>query len=247
MLPPLQGLGLLSSSCAASVLASSDASSHIMATAPSRSRSSRPSSAAESWPSCRARRRRKTWSWARSDQGHADRRERSYERRPRAGRAGLHGPPARRAPWLRQVARARARCYISAAGHPGVPGRVLVRRLRRRRAGRARRPSRWRRGRRRTRRWPTHAGPGVVAHSAFGQADGHPRAVTDPVLQPNPGNASLQTVSARGVDMAWPRQHRPARRRARLGGSAFTRSSGAGRPVPVSGLAGRRHARQRSG
>jgi hypothetical protein len=220
-----------------------------MATAPSRSRSSRPSSAAESWPSCRARRRRKAWSQARSDQGHADRRERSYERRPRAGRAGRHGQPARRAPWLRQVARARARCYISAAGHPGVPGRVLVRRLRRRRAGRARRPSRWRRGRRRrTRRWPTHAGPGVVAHSALGQADGHPRAVTDPVLQPNPGNASLRTVSTRGVDMALPRQHRPARRRARpCLGPAFTRRSGAGRPVPVSGLAGRRDARQRSG
>ena len=150
-----------------------------MATVPSRSRSSRPSSAAESWPSCRARRRRKAWSQARSDQGHADRRERSYERRPRAGRAGRHGQPARRAPWLRQVVRAPTRCYISAAGHPGVPGRVLVRRLRLRRAGRARRPSRWRHGRRRrTRRWPTHAGPGVVAYSALGQADGHPRAVT---------------------------------------------------------------------
>lgn len=107
---------------------------------------------------------------------------------------------------------------------------------------------RGRRGRRRrTRRWPTHAGPGVVAHSALGQADGYPRAVTDPVLQPNPGNASLRMVSARGVDMALPRQHRPARRRARLGGPAFTRSSGAGRPVPVSGLAGRRDARRRSG
>jgi hypothetical protein len=38
---------------------------------------------------------------------------------------------------------------------------------------------------------------------------------TDPVLQPNPGNASRLTVSARGVDTAGLRQHRPARRRAR--------------------------------
>jgi hypothetical protein len=68
-----------------------------------------------------------------------------------------------------------------------------------------------------------------------------------PGIAAEPWKCLSANGSARGVDMALPRQQRPARRRARLCGPAFTRSSGAGRPVPVSGLAGRRDARQRSG
>ena len=150
-----------------------------MATTPGRSRSSRRSSAAESWPSCPG-----------------EETAEGVEPGPFGSRscgspgAELRTPAPCGPRWTARPAstpRSMAQAGGTGAGAvlhqrrwpPGVPGRVLVRRLRRRRAGRARRPSRWRRGRRRrTRRWPTHAGPGVVAYSALGQADGHPRAVT---------------------------------------------------------------------